>query len=368
MEFVLPIERNDGTGCLYQRHHGIDGEPGHEPAGPEREIDHVAIAGGACGGLVEIPFRALELGANLRYLGEFPVHLRAEPLLYLLARSDRLLFTRSRLRFGTARGIQLSRELGQRGLRLLEIELGAGAGSDQLTVLRDALAGEIELGRHLGRPRRRLLDSALGLGDLSLCALQRLLKLLLLRNRVGELCRQRVDLKLIRSRVDPEKDIPLLDRHVAFLDRNLDHTATDLRNDWHSEPEYAHVGRRRCHHVEREDHYRERDDGNEDDGDLRIDVPRQPLELDEDQPDEERVDAEEEDVHYAAPPAAGGTAAFGWIASRSARSCLRFGGRAPLAAIASSSVRRCASSSSSSWPAFAFSPISSCHSSALSVP
>src|SRR5262249_45627266 len=97
--------------------------------------------------------------------------------------------------------------------------------------------------------------------------------------------------------------------------------------------------------------------------------PGQPLELDKDQPDEKGVDAEEEDFHYALPPAAGGAVAgAAWSWSRSARNCLKFGGRAPLAAIWSSSVGRWSGSSCSSPPALAFSPIVSCQSSLLSVP
>ena len=63
----------------------------------------------------------------------------------------------------------------------------------------------------------------------------------------------------------------------------------------------AHVGRRRREDVEQQDQRGHPDDRDDHDDDLRRRVPRQPLQLDEDQPDEERVDAEEEQLPLRLP-------------------------------------------------------------------
>ena len=73
------------------------------------------------------------------------------------------------------------------------------------------------------------------------------------------------------------------------------------------------------------------------------DVPRQPLQLDEDQPDEERVDAEEQDFHLRRRLLSSARAARPQLALLQRAQLI--GGRAPRASIDSSSSRRWRTSS-----------------------
>ena len=142
------------------------------------------------------------------------------------------------LLLGRARRGDLRGQLVDVGLRLLEIEAIAGAGRDQLGVLRDALSAPVR-----ARPAAtrtwlvawlscsfscRSLDCASGswasasrepgpLGaDLRL--VRRQLRL------------ERMDLVLVRRRIDPEQHVALLHRPVV-LDRHLDHPSPHLRHD-----------------------------------------------------------------------------------------------------------------------------------------
>jgi hypothetical protein len=101
-----------------------------------------------------------------------------------------------------------------------------------------------------------------------------------------------VEIVLVRRRVDAEQELALLHQPVG-LDGHLDHPSAHLRDHLHDVLDHPDVGRRRRDHVERQDQRGQCDDRDDDDGDLRRGVPRQPLELDEDQPDEERVDTEQ---------------------------------------------------------------------------
>src|SRR5262249_19267527 len=120
----------------------------------------------------------------------------------------------------------------------------------------------------------------------------------------GELRLERLDVVLVRRRVDRKQDVPLLHGPVVF-DRHLDHSAAHLRDHRDDVLHDAHVAGRRRVDVQQEQQRGDRDDRKDEDRDLPRRRPRQPLQLDEDQPDEERIDAEKEDFHYAAPrPAA----------------------------------------------------------------
>src|SRR5215831_3480137 len=68
VQLVLPVESDDAAGRLGQRHHRIDGNSGNEATGPKLQVDDVAIARRTGRGLVEVPFRAFELSADLRDL------------------------------------------------------------------------------------------------------------------------------------------------------------------------------------------------------------------------------------------------------------------------------------------------------------
>ncbi len=103
---------------LDQRHHRRDRQGGNERARSQRQVDHVAVAGRAHGGLVKVPLRRLELRSDLRDLRVFPVHLGTEFLLHLIACRGRLRLRRPRLRLDAAGRVQLPLELLEVGLGL----------------------------------------------------------------------------------------------------------------------------------------------------------------------------------------------------------------------------------------------------------
>ena len=176
--------------------------------------------------------------------------------------------------------------------------------------------------------------------------------------RAGLLARelrfQRAHLELVGLGVQPEQHVALLHRAVR-LDRHVDHAAAHLRHDVDHVLDDAHVGARGRHNVQEQDQRGQRDDRDDDDRHLRADVPRQDPEPDE-QPDDRRVDAEQQDFHQPFPPS---FVSPGVTASRSSRSFARCGGSPPRSRIASSSCLRRSSSWSRISPARAFSPSSS---------
>jgi hypothetical protein len=193
--------------------------------------------------------------ATLRVLA---VDLGAEALLHLRLAGDRLPLAGARLRFGASRGSELLSEIGEVRLRLLEIELRAGTrrrrarGTERRAFAQSSILAEISADLAPACSIAPFVS-----GDLGLRALVGLLDFLLLSHRVRELRLQRVDLQLIRGRVDPEQHVTLLDRAVALLDRDLDHAAANLRDDRHGETVDAQIGGRRRDDVEREDHHRQ---------------------------------------------------------------------------------------------------------------
>src|SRR5205823_6730779 len=64
----------------------------------------------------------------------------------------------------------------------------------------------------------------------------------------------------------------------------------------------AHVISCRRGDVQEEEKNHHSHDGQRDDNELAGKIPRQPLELKENEPDEEAVDAKQDDFHYAVPP------------------------------------------------------------------
>src|SRR6185312_14271442 len=105
--------------------------------------------------LRELPARVLELRAHLRHLRVLALNSRAQLLLDLTE-------ARARLRFGVARGVELSLLLERVGLGSLEVELAARAGPRELPVLLDAPFRQLEARRDLARPALRLLDLRVG--------------------------------------------------------------------------------------------------------------------------------------------------------------------------------------------------------------
>jgi hypothetical protein len=108
---------------------------------------------------------------------------------------------------------------------------------------------------------------------------------------LGQLCLVVLRVQLIGRGVQLEQHFALLDRAVGG-DGHFRDDAFHLRIDRHDVVDDAHVGRRRRHDVEEQDQGRQSDDGKGDGDDLADDVPGQPLELEEDEPGEKRVDAE----------------------------------------------------------------------------
>ena len=94
------------------------------------------------------------------------------------------------------------------------------------------------------------------------------------------------------------------------------HAAADLRDDVDDVLQHAHVRGRRRKNVQQQDERRDADDRDDDDDQRRV-VPRQPLELEEDQPDEERVDAEQQASISRPPPAPSRAAGVRALVSRS---------------------------------------------------
>jgi hypothetical protein len=107
---------------------------------------------------------------------------------------------------------------------------------------------------------------------------------------------ERVDLVLVGRRIDLEEHVALLHRTVV-LDRDLEHPSAHLGDDGHDVIHHAHVRGGRREDVEQQQHRRDGHDREDRDADFPGRRPWQQLQLDEDQPDEERVDAEEKDFH-----------------------------------------------------------------------
>ena len=151
-ELVLAEERDDLAVGFDERHHGIERQSRDERAGTELQVDHVALARRDGRRLVEQPARIRELRADLRDLRVRAVDLGAE-LLLDLARPTRVpapplacaaacwLRADSRCPF----------ELGEIGLRLLEIEARAGA---RISRARGSARRACARARALRRPRR----------------------------------------------------------------------------------------------------------------------------------------------------------------------------------------------------------------------
>src|SRR4029077_17249847 len=107
--------------------------------------------------------------------------------------------------------------------------------------------------------------------------------------------------RLEGHRVDLEKHVAFLDRPV-WLNRHLGHLTGYARNDRNHVVHRAHVVSCGRGNVQKEEKSHHCHDGQRDGNDNAGEIPRQPFELKEDEPDEERVDAKQDDFHYAFPP------------------------------------------------------------------
>src|SRR4030095_7087640 len=88
---------------------------------------------------------------------------------------------------------------------------------------------------------------------------------------------------------------------TVVLDPDFDDAPAHLRNNRHNVVHDTNVAGGRREDVEQQQERRDGDYWKNRDGDLPWRGPRQQLQLDEDQPDEKRIDAEENDFHYRAP-------------------------------------------------------------------
>src|SRR5579862_5865277 len=80
VQLVLSIERDDSSARLDEPHHRRERNSRNEAAGTKLEVDHVAVAGRPRRGLVEVPFGAFELRADLGDARIFAIDLRPQLL------------------------------------------------------------------------------------------------------------------------------------------------------------------------------------------------------------------------------------------------------------------------------------------------
>src|SRR5205823_5888719 len=102
-------------------------------------------------------------------------------------------------------------------------------------------------------------------------------------------------------RVDLEKHVAFLNRTI-WLNRYLGHLAGYARNDWDHIVHRPHVVRCGRGDVQKEKKNHQSHDGQRDGNDRGGKGPRQPLEFEENEPDEDAVDAKQDDFHYIFPP------------------------------------------------------------------
>src|SRR6185436_17774390 len=98
-----------------------------------------------------------------------------------------------------------------------------------------------------------------------------------------------LDGDFIRSRVNLEQHVAFLDRAVWF-DGHLGDQAAHRRIDRDYIVDHPDVMRRGRDDIEQENQRGQADDRERDDNDLADNVPREPFELEKDQPDEKRID------------------------------------------------------------------------------
>ena len=269
VQLVLAEQREDLILVVDEGHHLVERHAGDEEAGAEHDVHHRAVAGRehvvcvrsqralsscarvvstcACGHL-HLRLGRGDLRLDLRDRREVAVDAACELFAHLL--------------LGRARRRKLRRQLVDVRLRLLEIEAIAGAGGDELGVLRDALARQVER-----RRKRRHLPVAcfscsrswrsLDCASVS-CACtsaSRCRSAPTLASSAASFASSELHFVLIGRRIDPEQHVALLHRPVV-LDRHLDHASPDLRDDRHDVLDDPDVARRRREDVEQEQHER----------------------------------------------------------------------------------------------------------------
>ena len=184
------------------------------------------------------------------------------------------------LRFRRVGGEEFAFKIAEVALRLLEVGPLPGPGRGECRELLDALFRQID-----PRSQRRFFG-------------RRVVELILQSAQRGFGGFHR---RLEGHRVDLEKHVAFLDRPV-WLNRHLGHLTGYARNDRDHVVHRAHVVSCGRGNVQKEEKSHHCHDGQRDGNDRRGKVHGQPLEFIENEPDEEPVDAKQDDFHYAFPP------------------------------------------------------------------
>ena len=230
---------------LDKAHHRLGRKLVGPHAGTQGEIRYSAIGRREMRGAFEVVFRAPQIRFRLHDLC-------------------------SGLLFGGISGEIFALEIAEIALRLLEVGSFPSPSRGERGKLFNSLLRQID-------PRVQCRFFSLGIVEFILQSLQRGFRRFLRR--------------LERHRVDLKEDVAFLNRPV-WLDRHLRDVSTDARHDRDDIIHRAHVMRGGRHDVHEENQDRQRNDRDGDNDDLAGDVPRQPFVLEENQPDDGRVDDE----------------------------------------------------------------------------
>src|SRR5204863_1260991 len=225
---------------------------GRAHAGLQGKIGNASVGGSKVDAAFEVVFRTAQVGFGLDDL-------------------------RPGLRFRGVGSKEFAFKIAEVALRLLEVSPPSGPGRGERGELLDALFRQVD-----PRGQRRFFG-------------RRVFELIFQSTQggLGSLHR-----RLERHRVDLEKHVAFLNRPV-WLNRHLGHLTGYARDYRDYVVHRPHVIRRGRGNVQKEEKNHESHDRQRDSDDLAGKVPGQPLEFKEDEPGEERVDAKQDDFHYA---------------------------------------------------------------------
>src|SRR6266513_2067477 len=254
-QFVLSVEcQQPRIVLLDEAHHGHCRELGRAYAGLQGKIGHAPVRWSNVDAALEVEFLLAQVGFGLENL-------------------------RPSLRFRGVGGEEFAFKIAEVALCLLEVSPLPSPSRGKRRELLDALFRQVD-----SRGERRFFGR---------CAFE-----LIFESTQGGL--GGFHRRLERHRVDLEKDVAFLDRPV-WLNRHLGNLAGYARNDRYHVVHRAHVISCRRGDVQKEEKNHHSHDGQRDDNELAGKIPRQPLEFKENEPDEEAVDAKQNDFHYAFP-------------------------------------------------------------------
>src|SRR5438067_6956224 len=252
-QFVLP-EKSEQPGVILldKAHHWHGRKLRRAYPGAKREIRYTTIRRREVHRTVQVEFRIDQVRFRLANL-------------------------RSGLRLRRIGGKEFALEVAEIALRLLKVSPLAGSSRGQGGELLDAFFRQVD-----ARSQRSFF----------VCSVVELI-LRAAQGGLGGFFR-----RLERHRVDLEKQIAFLDGPVWF-NWNLRYLTGHTRHYRDYIILRPHVGRRRRTDVHEQNQNRQRDDRDGDDNYLASDVPRQQLEFEKDQPNDDRVDDKENEFHYA---------------------------------------------------------------------